>query len=268
MPARRRTIASQADRHALYERAVQNPSADVDFMQRTFRRLRGRPARRLREDFCGTAAICAEWIRRHAENHALGIDLDTRTLNWGIGRHMVPLGERASRVTLIRSDVREPVSFKADVTAAFNFSYFIFKDRPALLDYFKRARRGLARDGILFLDLFGGPEAMDLREERTEFEDFTYVWDQDAFNPITNEITCHIHFEFPDHSALRRAFTYRWRLWQIPELEDLARAAGFSEVIVYWEGTDQKSGEGNGIYRPSRKGDNSPAFIAYLVCVK
>jgi hypothetical protein len=263
-----RSMARRADKHILYERAVQHPPADVRFIQRTFRQHRGRPARLLREDFCGTAAMCAAWVKHHSDNRAWGIDLDESTLHWGIRHHLLPLGQPAARVTLIRQDVRDAVEFKSDVIAAFNFSYYTFQEHAALLGYFRRIHQSLTRDGILYLDLFGGPESMDLREERTDYGDFTYVWDQAAFNPITHAITCHIHFEFPDGSRIRRAFTYHWRLWQIPELELLLREAGFKRSILYWEGSDQKSGEGNGIYRPSRRGDNAPAFVCYLVGLK
>lgn len=266
--APRRSQAKLADKFVCYERAVQAPDVDAAFIARTFKRLRQRPARVLREDFCGTAALCAEWVKMHTQNRAWGIDLDERTLNWGIRTHLVPLGSRAAGVTLIRQDVRDPVPFKADAVAAFNFSYFIFKDRPTLRQYLATVRRGLVRDGILFLDLYGGPETMELREERTRYERFTYVWDQAAFNPITHEVTNHIHFEFPDGSALRRAFTYQWRLWQIPEIHDLVLKAGFRECVVYWEGIDSATSEGNGVFRASRKGDNAPAFVSYLLCLK
>jgi SAM-dependent methyltransferase len=230
--------------------------------------LRGRPARVLREDFCGTAALCAEWVKLSPRNQAYGIDLHRATLEWGIRQHIVPLGKPAARITLIHQDVREPVAFQADVVAAFNFSYFVFKERMVLKEYFASVRRHLKPGGILYLDLYGGPEAMEMREERTEFEGFTYVWDQDAFNPITHEVTNHIHFEFHDGSVMRRAFTYKWRLWQTPELRDLALEAGYRDCIVYWEGTDHTTGEGNGIYRPSRKGDSSPAYVSYVLCLK
>ena len=263
-----KTLAQLTDRFVCYERSVQHPPADVAFIQRTFRSLRGRSPRVLREDFCGTAALCAEWVRRNPENIARGIDLDERTLNSGIRRHVVPLGRRAARVELIRADVRSRFPFKSDVAVAFNFSFFCFKERETLGRYLKSVRASLVDDGVLYLDIFGGPEAMELREEKTDFGDFTYVWDQAAFNPITHEMRCHIHFEFPDGSLMRRAFTYDWRLWSIPEIERMAREAGFSDFLVYWEGTDKKSGEGNGIYRPSRKGDNAPAFVCYLLAVK
>jgi hypothetical protein len=262
------TLAAQADRHDCYERAVQNPPFDAGFMARTFQRLRGRPARVLREDFCGTAALCAAWVKRNPENVAYGIDLDPDPLHWGIRRHLIPLGKPAARVTLLQRDVREPVAFKSDIVAAFNFSYFGFHDPDGLRHYFERARAGLVKDGVLFLDLFGGPEAMQIQRERRRQRGFTYIWDQAAFNPITHEMTCHIDFEFRDGSAIRRAFTYHWRLWSIPELEHIARRAGFADTVCYWEGTDHQHSTGNGVYRPSRKGDNARAFIAYLACLK
>ena len=54
------TYADVADRHRLYERAVQCPEAEVDFIDRNYRLLRGRSARTLREDFCGTAAVSCD----------------------------------------------------------------------------------------------------------------------------------------------------------------------------------------------------------------
>jgi len=271
-PGKRRaksaTQAQRAEKFVCYERAVQAPEVDAGFIDRTFRRQRGRAPRILREDFCGTAALCADWVKRHSENRAIGIDLHEPTLNWGIRRHLVPLGAAASRVELIRQDVREPIGRRADAVAAFNFSYCVFKERATLRRYLGSVRKGLKPDGILFMDLFGGPEAMELREERTRYEAFDYVWDQAAFNPITHEITCHIHFEFRDGSDMRRAFTYHWRLWQIPEIREIALEAGFRECIVYWEGTERATGEPNGVFRPSLKGDNAPAFVSYLVCLK
>ncbi len=266
--AKRPTLAARADRHECYERAVQAPDVDVRFIDRTFWHYRRRVPRMLREDFCGTAALCAEWVKLRGDRRAVGIDLDAPTLNWGIARHLLPLGARAARVDLICQDVRDPVPVRADVAAAFNFSYYTFRDRAMLRSYFASVRKSLARDGIFYLDLFGGPESIDVREERTVFEKFTYVWDQAAFNPITHDITCHIHFEFRDRSAIRRAFTYHWRMWTLPELREIALEAGFRDFIVYWEGTDRKTGEGNGIYRPSLKGDGSPAFICYMLCLK
>jgi SAM-dependent methyltransferase len=264
----KRSLAETTSKFVCYERAVQAPDVDAGFIKRTYKKLRGKDPKILREDFCGTAKLCSEWVKLSKDNQAYGIDLDRKTLEWGIENHIVPLDDLAAGITLIQRDVMDPVDFKADAIAAFNFSYCTFKDRDQLRAYFKAAYKGLKKDGVLYLDIFGGPESMDLREERTEYENFTYVWDQAAFNPITHEITCHIHFEFKDGSKKMRAFTYRWRLWQIPEIRDIAREAGFKDCQIFWEGTDHKSGEGNGVFKPSKKGDNAPAFVSYIMCAK
>ena len=70
------SLAGQADRHQLYELSVQCSEAEVDFVLDTFKTLRGRPPALVREDFCGTANVCCEWVRRNKKLHAIGIDLD------------------------------------------------------------------------------------------------------------------------------------------------------------------------------------------------
>jgi hypothetical protein len=39
-------------------------------------------------------------------------------------------------------------------------------------------------------------------------------------------------------------------------------------VTVYWEGTNHKTGEGNGVFKPSRRGEACAGWIAYLVAEK
>ena len=70
-----------------------------------------------------------------------------------------------------------------------------------------------------------------------------------------------------DGSRLKKAFAYRWRMWTLAETQDLLRECGFGHVEVYWEGTD-KDGEPNGVYKPSRKGDLAPAWVAYILAFK
>ena len=104
-PKPARTLAQLADRHALYERAVQDPEGDVKFFARTYRKIRGHDPISMREDFCGTAALCCEWARSSPERTALGVDLSQDTMNWGIEHHLVPAGrDIASRVTLVCDD--------------------------------------------------------------------------------------------------------------------------------------------------------------------
>ena len=260
-----RLTAKNADRHELYERSVQCPEADCDFFDRVFKKRYGCKPEFLREDFCGTAFLSKTWVARRAANRALGVDLDGPTLQYGREKHLAALDDEArSRVTLIQDDVRNVTAPAVDVLAAMNFSFMIFVDRDSLRGYFETARRSLRPEGMFFLDLYGGPESMVPQEEETVYDDFSYVWDQHSFNPITHEAICHIHFKFPRGGGkLKKAFSYHWRLWSIPEITELLEEAGFKDVTVYWEGTD-KDGDGNGVFRPSRTGDNSASFIVYL----
>ena len=204
-------------------------------------------------------------MKTRPDNTAVGVDLDQPTLDWGMTHNVKPLGEDATRLTLKCADVREVSEPKVDIVAALNFSYFEFKTRDELREYFRIARNNLARDGILFLDAFGGYDAFRELKEKTRHKGFTYVWEQATFNPIDGSMTCNIHFEFPDGSRLGNAFSYEWRLWTLPEVRELLAEAGFGEITVYWEGTDEESNEGNGIYEPAEVGDADPGWVCYIV---
>jgi hypothetical protein len=78
-------------------------------------------------------------------------------------------------------------------------------------------------------------------------------------------MTCHIHFEFPDGSRMAKAFSYHWRLWTLPELREILLEAGFRKADVYWEGTDEETGEGNGEYQPCEIGDADAGWVCYVV---
>ena len=107
-----------------------------------------------------------------------------------------------------------------------------------------------------------------LMVEETEYDDFSYVWDQDQFDPIRQRATCYIHFKFPDGSKLKRAFTYEWRMYTIPEVRDALRDAGFDDTRVYWEGTDPETEEGDGVYTESETADNDAAWVCYIAGFK
>jgi len=259
-------LAQRADRYELYERAVQDPEGDVVRVRRMFERVYGRRPHTLREDFCGTAVFAAAWVAAHGESRAVGIDLDPEPLAWGRRTHVEKLRpDQAARLRLVLGDVRTARTAKVDVAVAFNFSFFLFKTRPELLAYFRHVRAGLSAEGLFVLDAYGGPESYERREERRRCGGFTYVWDQHRFDPITHHAVCHIHFEFRDGSRMRRAFSYDWRLWTIPELREILAEAGFSETTVYWEGTERATNEPNGIFRPREHADADLAWIAYLV---
>jgi SAM-dependent methyltransferase len=255
--------ARNADRHVLYQASVQDVASEARFVARTFERVRGRKAVTLREDFCGSALLCAEWVKKSGRT-AVGVDLDPSVLAWGIERNLAPIGEPGNRVRLFEQDVRAKVPGKFDVTVALNFSYFVFRTREDLRGYFASVRRSMAEDGLFFVDLYGGYESMKVMRESTRIRGFKYVWDQAEVNPIDHSVTNHIHFEFDDGSKLNEAFTYEWRLWTIPELRELLEEAGFSKSTVYWEDANA-DGEGTGTFRPKERADQEAAFVAYIV---
>ncbi len=261
--------AATADRHELYQIAVQSPVEDARFLTRVYERVRQRRPRHLREDFCGTALLCAAWVRRGPEYTAEGFDICPDTIAWGVEHNFPPLGTAAERVTLHAKDVRAPSHRRPDVRCAQNFSYFVFKERSELLGYFRSAHRDLAPKGVFVLDIYGGPDAMEEEtEERKLDEGFTYIWDQRSYHPATGDFRAHIHFRFPDGSEMKRAFTYDWRLWTLPELKDVLCEAGFPRVDSYWEGTSEDGENGNGVYRRSERGENCAAWVTYLVAYK
>lgn len=259
--------ARMADKHELYQISVQNVEAEVDFIDQTFLERYGRLPSLLREDFCGTALMCKEWVLRRDENIAIGIDLDQPTLDWGQENNLNSLGEQNNRVSLLCDNVLNVSDPKSEVIAATNFSWWGFHDRKTLKQYFTNCLNSLTDQGMLMLDIFGGPEAQVIQFEETEHEGFTYIWDQDKFNPITNSFQCNIHFRFPDDSKIENAFQYNWRIWTIPETRDLLLETGYSKVVIYWEEADQ-DGEPDGKFKPSITGDLAPAWVAYIVAFK
>ena len=262
--AKPKTQAAQADIHALYERAVQDPASDVKFFTRTYRKLRGTDPVSLREDFCGTAVLCLAWVGSSGERTALGVDLSQETLNWGLEHRIVPAGrELAGRISLLCADVREVKKPKVDVACALNFSYYCFKQRQDLLDYLRAVHAGLNKDGLFFMDLLGGTESVIEGSVDNDHGEFIYRWEQARFDALTHDFLCHIHFLFPDGSKLLNAFTYDWRLWTAPELRDLLLEAGFSKVHFYWEKTNAE-GEGTGAFYEPDYVENQEIWWTYL----
>lgn len=262
------SMAETADRHKLYEKSVQNTALDYKFVNKTFRKLRGRKPHSLREDFCGTARMCREWVSRRKSNTAIGVDLDSEVLEWGRQHNIKPLDpSQQLRVRLIEEDVLTAETDPVDVVMAMNFSFQLFKERATLGNYFKRVKDCMVEDGVFFLDAYGGYESFQEVREKTKHKKFTYVWDQARYNPISGDMDCYIHFHFKDGSKLKKAFSYTWRLWTLPEIKELLSEAGFKNVTVYWEGTD-KHGEGDGKFKPATAGDADAAWVCYITAEK
>ncbi|MBM4007611.1 MAG: class I SAM-dependent methyltransferase [Planctomycetes bacterium] len=261
--------AATSDRHELYESSVQSPDEESAFIDRVFRSIRGRTPVTLREDFCGTHFLSGTWVKRRAANRAIGFDLHRPTVAWGQSRRATELtAAQRKRLDIRIGDVCTARSQPVDVIAAFNFSYFLFKKREQLVAYFKHARSQLKRDGVMFLDCYGGHGSFSEQTEERDFDGFTYQWHTERYDPVSGDVLNHIHFVFPDGTKVRKAFTYDWRLWTIPEIRECLDEAGFRRTHVYWEGTDHASGEGDGIFRRTTVGEACAGWIAYIAAEK
>lgn len=255
------TLADSADRHALYQQAVNAPAACIDFLRATYHDARGRQARVLREDFCGTALLATMWAERSPEHRSVGVDLDPEALAWA-RRHNLAASPARERVELALADVLGDISHRADIVCALNFSYYLLTTRRKLVTYFKRVRRSLLPGGMLVLDSLGGTEALaDFCEER-DCGEFTYVWTQTGFNPLDHSSECTIGFVFPDGSRIDPAFAYRWRMWTMPEIRDCLAEAGFTRVRIFWEYVDDA---GEAEYVEILREQNQEIWLTYLV---
>ncbi|MGZ3692458.1 MAG: class I SAM-dependent methyltransferase, partial [Pseudobdellovibrio sp.] len=174
--------------------------------------------------------------------------------------------DQQHRIALIKKDVLTHGLASADIAVAVNFSYFLFKKRDILKRYFENVYQSLNRDGIFVLDIFGGTQCTDAIEDTTRHKGFTYYWDQQNFDPVTNEAYFEIHFKY-GKKKYEGVFTYDWRMWSILEIRELMAEVGFQETVVYWEGTDKK-GFGNGIFTPVKKGEACESWIAYIAGAK
>jgi SAM-dependent methyltransferase len=260
--------AERSDRHDLYQRAVQFPQSDIEFFDRVYTELRGRPPAVLREDFCGTAFLSCAWVGEGPQRRAVGVDFHGPTLDWGREHNLSELDEEArGRVELYEANVLDSPGPKADITCAMNFSYGVFKTREELRRYFQVAHDTLADDGVFITELYGGYDAIREDEEVRECEGFDYIWEQVKYNPITHETLCHIHFKFRDGSRMNKAFTYDWRLWSIPELRELLTEVGYEDVGVYWEQVDD-DGDGTGEHERTEEEENQDSWLVYLVAAK
>jgi SAM-dependent methyltransferase len=258
--ARAAARPSPHDRHVLYERAVQHADSELDLVDRAVRRGGGTP-RRLREDFSGTALLSAAWVRRGRDRSAVAVDLDASVHGWARAHRAPGLGAAAARLELVEADVREGPPGPFDAVIAFNFSYGALQTRAALGAYLRSAAAALAPGGALLLDAYGGWDAeKELVERRRIGGGVTYVWEQESFDPITRRVRCAIHFELPGGRRLRRAFTYDWRLWTLPELTELVREAGLDPEVL-WDVAPR----GSTRYVPRRTAGNQGGWIAYVV---
>ena len=254
------------DKYYYYQKSVQSPDADVEFFHKSFKDLRDKEALSLREDFCGTFSISCEWAKLGDKKRSIGIDLDLEPIEYGKENYFSKLNEdQQSRVQILHANVMSPENPKADIVSASNFSYFCFKTRTQLKDYFIKAFSSLSEEGMFVVDCFGGTDTTKPVEEETEHDEgFSYFWDQDNFDPVTNFAQFYIHFQREGEEKREQVFSYDWRMWSIPELKDLMYEVGFKKVVVMWEGTDEE-GEGDGVFTPVEQGEDCESWVAYVI---
>jgi cyclopropane fatty-acyl-phospholipid synthase-like methyltransferase len=253
------------DKYDHYIQSVQSPDIDIEFFARTFKKIRGRTATTLREDFCGTFILAAAWVKKNRQNEAIGLDLDPEPIRYGRQHFfsaMTP--EQQLRLFILQENVMTAKAPAVDVIVALNFSYYLFKKREELIKYFTHALKGLKKDGIMVMDCFGGPACQEANIETKKVGNFQYFWQQESYDPISNEAVFHIHFKRKGERKRENVFTYDWRMWTIAELREAMETAGFKRTSIYWEGTS-KAGEGNGVFTRRVKGEECQAWVAYVV---
>jgi hypothetical protein len=269
----KKTLAERADKFRCYQQAVQEPEHEVEFFDQVYRQLFRRSPYSLREDFCGTFSICCNWVQSHPKRTAVGVDLCPETLQWGKEHNLAKLTEeQTGRIRLLERDVRTQNRPQVDILTAQNFSFWIFKTRQELVEYFRIARANLNKQGMLVMDMMGGGDCYqegvtDKRLIRKGKKGFRYHWEQACFNPVTSEASFYITFKFNDQSKLKRAFEYHWRFWTIPEVRELLQEAGFTKSFVYWEEEDE-DGEDTDVWSAAEIAPSHPSWIAYIVALK
>jgi SAM-dependent methyltransferase len=275
------------DKLELYRWAVQDPETHVAVLERMYRTLRNNAAPQvLREDFAGTSAEAVAWVAAGPNRQALAIDLDASTIAWARKRAERLLGERAGQVSFYTADVLSiapPKVLAADVISALNFSVLYFHEREALQQYLEHARQCLAPGGILVANLFGGPGGMRVDVDRRQVTPvartkgeitpppFEYHWEQRRYDAVTGQIDCRIHF-LPGEgygavggTLIRDAFCYDWRLWTLPEIVDLMRAAGFADVQGWRHTYDPSRGAAGVFLGAVEHLENLETWVAYVV---
>ena len=95
------------DRHLLYSAAVQSVGIGPGFLPAHLQAETKAPFRLLREDFCGTAMLACEWVRRNRKNRAWGVDLRPQDARVGQGAYVPRLGKAAERLELLSENVLE-----------------------------------------------------------------------------------------------------------------------------------------------------------------
>ena len=263
--------AELADKFVCYQQSVQEPDHEIEVFDQIYREAFKSKALILREDFCGTFAVSCEWVKSDKYRKALGIDICPDTLQWGVENNLGKLKPKvAERVEVLEQDVRTKTTPQVDILAAQNFSFWIFKTREEVVNYFRIAYENLNHKGIMIMDMMGGKEcyASDVTDKRTIVKGkkgFKYHWEQAYFNPVNADCSFYIHFKFGDGSKIEKAFEYHWRFWTIAEVREMLAEAGFSKSLVYWDVADEDE---DADWQSVDEAPNDDSWLSYVVGIK
>lgn len=216
------------DRWELYEHCVQSPADVCDLLARAH----GGAARTLLEDFCGSAAISREWVRRGGA--AVALDADASAL-----------ARAGEGIATVLADVRDSDALRGrsfDVIHAGNFSLGYFFERAPLVEYLRQRAARLAPGGVFACDTYGGRSAFEpgaWQRERFLAGGLRVVsmWEHRSADPVSARVENVLHFRVERDgevvAQLAEAFVYVWRLWSLSELRDALLEAGLRTVDVY-----------------------------------
>ena len=257
----------------LYEQSVQNPKWHVDYLPEFHFKLLKRKPIAFREDFCGSGSIACAWVNRAPKNTALGLDISQAAIRYAKSINQAKLPPPArKRVQFIRQNVMRPTRKKFDLIGAYNFSVFAIHERNELVSYFTAVYQSIKNSGTFFLEVAGGMGFVNTRERENIVEipglgKVKRIWEQGHFDPITALNRYSIHFMLPNGECLNDAFVYHWRIWQIRELREVLKEAGFIRSVILWE-EDDENGLGNDHFYPTETAANAHSWIAYVVGIK
>ncbi|KAJ2844949.1 hypothetical protein IWW36_004983 [Coemansia brasiliensis] len=261
-------MAELADKHQLYMQAVQNPKKEVKNIEVIYRTLSNRLlhhinstlmykyryAVTLREDFCGTAILCAEWVRSSSlsDRRAYGVDIDPNVIEYA-NSHVISNLSNGSLIQLVCGDVLEAGCHSkntlppVDIIVAFNFSVCYFHQRRDLISYLKHSYDNLNEFGLLFCDIFGGAESGSKEVSRVrDLGSFRYLFRQHSFDLETNTVRFSLSFKMKDGSMLKDCFTYKFRIYSLCEIREAMLEAGFDKVSIWIATKDNDNSDSEG----------------------
>ena len=212
----------------LYVQSFQN-SEDLITLLESESQINGSLLGDLREDFCGTAANCVEWVRKVETREGVGVDVDPKPLQKAIQN--CP-GNLKDRIELICGDVLQIDLPKADIAIAMNCSFCVFKQRTEFSRYLEKCYASLRSPGMMVLEVYCGPAAQETGKDEIPIEGGVAIWEQVSFDPLTNQCLNKIHFRMDDGKFIEDAFVYDWRLWSPAECCDLLKEVGFADIKV------------------------------------